>query len=602
MPKLPTLTGGAASREVIETFYGYNHNLKIRDGEMFHTENLTTDYFPTLASRKQRYTRDHTFTRLQAIIGASSWIDNGTVYINANATGLTGLSSTEKQLVRMGSYLCIFPDAKYINLSDATDYGDMGASWSYTGAVSYAMCQQDGTVYTSVTKSATEPVSPSSGDIWIDTEDDTVKEYSAYSQTWIALQTVYTRLDFTTQGQIPAAFKEFDGVEISGLHFDDLNGSKIIYAVGGEANGQTDYLVLIGIQEEPYTEQSASVKVERQIPEMDYVCEAQNRLWGCFYGKQGSEYINEVYCCALGDFRNWSQYLGLSTDSWRASCGSAGSWTGCINYMGTPTFFKNDRIHPITVSPIGAHRLGDIPARGVQRRCHRSLAVVNETLFYKSIDGVMAYQGGMPASVSAALGDTQYSYAAAGVYGKRYFISMKDSISPKVGDGSYHLFCYDAEKGLWIREDATKATQFVVDGDDFLALFETDAISPEYTLAMVAGGTTNPAWVREEPVTWSAETGIQHYEQPDKKYVLRYDIRLFMEKESRVQMFIEYDSSGKWEFAGNVSAGDVMRDSTGSCLVPVRPRRCDHLRLRLDGVGDVKILSIARVLIKGSDR
>jgi hypothetical protein len=35
--------------------------------------------------------------------------------------------------------------------------------------------------------------------------------------------------------------------------------------------------------------------------------------------------------------------------------------------------------------------------------------------------------------------------------------------------------------------------------------------------------------------------------------------------------------------------------------VPVIPRRCDHLRLKLTGTGDVKIYSIARILELGSD-
>ena len=524
----PALKTKGAVREVIDTFAGYNHQLRIRDGEFFQTKNLTTQFYPVFANRPKRgvfaswplQNGSLAFTNLQAIIAKDQlyWVDNGTLYANGTATGLTGLQTIKPtQLVSMGAYICIFPDKKWINTAKLSEYGDMGASWSVTQAsVTYSMCHQDGTVYTSVTKSETEPASPSPGDIWIDEgDDDAVKEYSSYSESWIVLETVYTRVDFTTQGQIPALFQEYDGVEVSGLYYDDLNGSKIIYALGGEENSQNDYIVLVGICGEEYTQTGASISIQRKVPDMDYVCEAQNRLWGCYYGFDGTHALNEIYCCALGDFRNWSQYLGISTDSWRASRGSDGPFTGCINYLGTPTFFKESVIHPVSVSSVGAHQIGDIPARGVQQGSHLSLAVVNETLFYKSRTGVMAYQGGMPADVSEALGDEKYYAAVAGVYGQRYYISMKD------GANAWHFFCYDVGKGLWMHEDDLHAEQFAQVGDELYVQSSNKIYAINGT-----GGTP------ESAVPWIAETGIMHYEQRAKgegyqpvRYVSRFNIR-----------------------------------------------------------------------------
>lgn len=583
----PMLNQRRASREVIDTFLGYNHNLKIQDGELYATKNMSTQQYPLLANRPRRGILDRTFTKLQAIIAKDAlyWVDNGTLYANGNPTGLTGLQTQrETQLVSMGAYICIFPDAKYINTKDLTDFGSMGASWSYSGSASYHMCHQDGEIYTSVTKSATEPSNPSNGDIWIDEGDGNAKEWSVYTETWVILETVYTRVDFTTQGQIPAAFKEFDGVQIGGAHFGDLNGTKILYAVGGEENTENDWIVLIGIQEEPYTEQEAEITIERKIPNMDFVCEAQNRLWGCYYGHNGTETLNEIYCCALGDFKNWEQYLGVSTDSWRASRGSDGPWTGCINYLGSPTFFKEGVIHPVSVSSVGAHQIGDIPARGVQQGSHKSLAIVNETLYYKSLTGVVAYQGGMPADVSAALGDLRYYQAVAGVFGQRYYISMRDEWN------AWHFFCFDAQRGLWMHEDELHAECFAQQGDELY-------VQSANRIIAINGTTGTP----EPTPDWIAETGIQHYEYPDRKYVSRFNIRLNMAKGSRVQLYIEYDSKGPWIFMGDVQAGDVMCDNTNSVTVPVRPRRCDHLRIRLEGVGDVRVFSIARIIEKGSD-
>lgn len=589
----PRLTVSRAPRVVTDTFLGYRHRMKISEGEWYDTENLTTEHFPVLSTRNKRGTLNNTYTDLQAIIAKDAlyWVDNGTLYANGYATGLTGLQTAKPtQLVSMGAYICIFPDKKYYNTMDGADYGSMGTSWSYTGDISYRMCHQDGTVYEHVTKSDTEPEDPENGDVWISTKNGTANEYSVWTQTWTVIETVYTRVGFETTGQLPTGFKEYDGVRIEGLYDDDLNGSKILYAVGGQAeSGSTpavaDYIVIVGIQETAQTE-SGTATISRVVPEMDYVCEAQNRLWGCYYGNDGTQNINEVYCCALGDFRNWEQYLGVSTDSWRASRGSDGKWTGCINYLGTPTFFKENVIHPISVSSVGAHQIGDIPARGVQDGAWRSLAVVNETLYYKARAGVMAYQGGMPAEVGEALGDERYSDAVAGVFGNRYYISMKNAAN------EWNFFCYDVQKGLWMREDNLKAEEFARWGDELYVRSNNQVIC--------LNGTEG---VPESQINWRADTGLIYYEQSMSRYgqqpvryISRFNIKLSMERNAEMRVFIEYDSSGLWTYQQT-----VRLHNTGTVTVPIKPRRCDHMRIRLEGRGAIRIYSIARLMDAGSD-
>ena len=589
MPFYPKLKQGRTTRVMIDAFLGYNHNPKIADGEFYETLNLSNRYYPLLATRQKRGLLNRTFTNLQAVIAKDAlyWVDNGTLYANGYATGLTGLQTErETQLVSMGAYICVFPDKKYINTQDLTDYGSMGADWSYTGSVTYTMCHSDGEYYTNVVKTDTEPEDPDNGEIWIDTVDGNVKEYSAYTQSWVIIETVYTRVDFLSMGQVSSAFKEYDGVEISGLYYDDLNGSKILYAVGGDQNTSYDYVVLVGIQEEQYTQTGATVRISRKVPDMDYVCEAQNRLWGCFYGNDGTQNLNEIYCCALGDFRNWSQYLGVSTDSWRGSRGSDGPFTGCINYLGTPTFFKENVIHPVSVSSVGAHQIDDIPARGVQQGSHKSLAIVNETLYYKARAGIMAYQGGMPVDVGAPLGEERYYSAVAGVFGQNYYISMKDS------SNAWHFFKYDVRKGLWMHEDNLHAEMFARVDDSLYVQYQNKLLD--------INGAQGTA---EDDFEWEAVTGIQYYEQNVRgqgmvpvRYLSHYSIRLNMPLNSTMRIDFEYDSSGIW-----THYADIKLPTTGTATIPVRPRRCDHLRMRLRGKGEMKIYSIARILEQGSD-
>ena len=580
MPQLPSLTPGRVTRLVTEVFSGYDHELRIPDGALYDTLNLSSSDYPLLATRPRRAVKG-TLRDPGGLLSkdALCYVDRGTLYVNGLPTALTGLSSGEKQLVSMGATIVVFPDKRYYNTEDPADFGSLEADFSVTGEISYAPCDSDGNVYTVGAVSAQAPANPVNGDCWLDTSSGTLMLYSASQLSWAAVETVYARLTFPTQGQLPALFRQGDGVEISGLDGDDLNGTKVLYALGGETGRTDDYLVVIGPARAAFSEQG-TVRVRRRVPELDFVCEFQNRLWGCFYGWDGTQTLNEIYCSALGDFRNWRQYRGLATDSWAASVGSDGPWTGAVSYLGHPTFFKEERIHTVTVSPSGAHRLDETVCRGVQRGSHKSLAVVGETLYYKSRSDVCAWQGGFPVSVSAALGGESYSDAVGGVLGNRYYLSMRSE------NGTWSLFTFDIQRGLWYREDGLHARCFAqADGE----LWCVD--SEGRLLAM-----TGKEGEREEELPWAFETGLMGYELPDKKYLSRYDLRLRMVDGGRCALWMEYDSSGEW-----VESGTVAFHGTGTATVPVRPRRCDHLRLRVTGTGEMKLFSIARNLEVGSD-
>jgi hypothetical protein len=59
---------------------------------------------------------------------------------------------------------------------------------------------------------------------------------------------------------------------------------------------------------------------------------------------------------------------------------------------------------------------------------------------------------------------------------------------------------------------------------------------------------------------------------------------------------IEYDSDGVW-----LEQGVIYGQGTDSFVIPVIPQRCDHFRVRLSGMGDIKIYSIAKIIEQGSD-
>ena len=581
----PTLSPSKQTRIVTDVFTGYDHRPRTADGAFYNTENLSSRQYPLLCTRERR----GLVTTLEApggLLGkdALCYVDDGTLYVNGLATAVTGLASGEKQLVSMGAYVLIFPDKVYYNTEDASDHGSMEASYTSIGSVSYAPCRADGSLYSIDTSGDMEPDTPENGALWLDTGDGgmTLRQYSASQACWVEIPEVYTRIGFASQGSVPALFKAYDGVTITGAHYEALNGDKILYALGGAANSTADYIVVVGLIGAGSTETTGSVTVSRSVPTMDFVCEAQNRLWGCRYGNDGTKNLNEIYASALGDFKNFRQYLGLSTDSWTASVGSDGVWTGAVNYLGRPCFFKENRIHQVTVSATGAHRLDEIVCRGVQKGSDKSLQVVGERLYYKSGDGVCVWQGGFPQTVGAALGETAYEKAVAGSVDGRYYLSMQESAS-----GDWSLFCYDTERGVWYREDALHILCFARAGGE---LYAVDAASGALLALKGSVGTA------EASLPWMAETGLLGYQTPDRKYVSRYTLTLRMEEGASVRLWLRYDSTGAWQ-----KSGEVQLSVNGSVTIPIRPRRCDHMQLRIEGEGEVKIRALTRVLETGSD-
>lgn len=580
MGLLPQIAAGNTSRVMTDDFKGYNHNLKIADGEFYDAKNLTTQYYPVLSNRAKRGHKQ-TFTRFQGITSLNdklAYVDDGTLYYDGEPTSITSLTEGEKQLVCTGAYIVVFPDLKYYNTVDPEDSGNICSDLTIENAyLTFRMCNSQGVEYGEAIKSETPPEDPKDGDIWIDTKYNVLKVYTVSTITWTEITNVYTKIIIPPQpeGLRPSDhFKDYDGVTIEGTDYEDLNGTKILYSVGD------NYVVVVGILDNEFTQTGATFHIYQTVPKMDYVVECQNRLWGCYYGIDSEgKTLNEIYCCALGDFRNWHQFLGISTDSYVASVGTEGPWTGAVNYLGYPTFFKENRIHRVAVSPIGAHQINDTPCRGVQAGSSKSLQVINETLYYKSKECICAYQGGFPQDVSTALGDVLYFKATSGAYNNRYYLSMEDA------EGNSNLFVCDLKNGLWMREDDLKVNTFTRIADELYAVSGNELIALR--------GTTGEL---EDRVEWMAETGMMYWEYPDHKYLSRYNVRLQMEKGSRLEMYIEYDSEGYW-----TPAGEILFQGTNTVTIPVRPRRCDHLKMRLVGKGNVKIFSIARVFEMGSD-
>lgn len=583
----PILNASEESRQTIDAFAGYNHNLKIGENEFFDMMNLTSDVAPVLSPRRARGLYKDS-DNVHGLIEKDSlcYVDGSYFVMNEYRVDM-GLSTKEddcpKQLISMGAYVIILPDKKYINTANMNDRGKIEAEFASASDVTYSLCKQDGSTISPDYIQPEEPKDAANTSIWMDTSvtPHSLKQWSSSTGIWTSIATTYIKIQCAGIGK---SFSQYDGVNISIQNGITAETAGQIYALNGAAiiHARDDNsITVVGILDEQTTVEQ-QITISRKMPLMDFVIENDNRLWGCRYGlNRNGEVVNELYACKLGDFKNWECYMGISTDSYAVSLGSDGQFTGAITHAGYPIFFKENCMHKVYGQIPSNFQVQTTACRGVQKGCSRSLAIVNEILYYKSRHAICAYDGSLPTEISSALGDVQYKSAVAGAHGNKYYVSMEDA------GGANTILVYDTSKGMWHKEDGISAVQLCSCRDELYC-----ATADGKIITMLGSG--NPY---EKSFDWMAESGIINASYPERQYLKRISIRLVLEPGSFLSVLVQYDSCGAWECIGSMTGSDLR-----SFTFPVRPRRCDHLRLRLEGSGMAMIFAITKSLSGGSDK
>ncbi len=589
--RLPTLSNRAAQLQTVEAWLGYNHNLQIGSSEFYDMENMTSDFYPVLSPRRKRKTYLAP-QNAQGMIAKDTlcYVDGGDLVGNGYHVDMK-LSTAEKdcpkKMVSMGAYIIIMPDKKWINTMDLTQFGNIEAKFVTSSDVSFTLCDIEGNDYTGYQVGGEEPTEPENSALWMDTSatPHTLKQYSASTGVWASVTSTYVKIFSPGLG---AAFSEYDGVTISGIldeRLQDLNSSLPIWAVG------KDYIVVVGILDTTITQSAAQghVTVERKMPNLDFIIEHENRLWGCRYGVAATgQVVNEIYASKLGDFKNWNCFMGVSTDSYIASCGTDGPWTGAITHLGYPLFFKEGVLHKVYGNYPSNFQIQSTELRGVQRGCSGSLASVNEVLYYKALSGIVAYDGSLPVDVSAAFGTEQYDEAVAGSVNGKYYVSMRSR-----GTGEHVLFVYDTAKRMWHKEDHLQVTAFchcrgelyALTGGKILCLTARDGDEEDFSWSVQTG-----------EIGFRMPSGYRTRSLPGSKYISRMTLRLLLTPGSKLTIRGRYDFEDTWETLGQLQGTRLEHVS-----LPIRPKRCDHMVLRLEGKGDVKVYSLTLHIEEGSE-
>ena len=596
MIQYPGLKAAAPYRQRLEVFKGLNRSFRIGKGEFCELENLTSDDFPVLSTRRKRgkinYAVPDECREMFYIPDAGLFYvvnhreENGQwaeLRLRKSsgeiASTYVELNQEPKQFALMGRKLIIAPDMIAVDIHTLSHEKMEYALAIRSGLIYFQMCREDGTFYGTYEASSVAPADPTDGAYWLDlgAEEECFKQYSATEETWIDVQSTCIRI--WGSGLSNHLFRKDDTVTLSGIGMKDgatnnavlavLNGSHHICAV------DQDSIVVSGVlmgSAAMLCDAASVIRIERSVPVLDFVVESGNRLWGC------AKNTNQIYACKLGDYHNWNCFQGLSTDSWVGNIGTPGEFTGAVAQNGYPVFYKENCKHKVWPSSTSAHQITTVLCDGVEKGSENSIAVLDGTVFYKSKFGVFADDGGGAVEIGQCLGDIPYHHAAAAIHDRKYYLSMQD------GKGESYLFVYDIVKGMWHRESGM-AEKLCAGGKSVYC-----AVGNE--LWDLTGNTGEP----EEAVSWMAVTGDLGLELPEQKYISRLTLRLCLEPGATLEIYAQYDREQVW-----VKLGQVYGKDLHSFSLPVRPRRCDQLRLKLQGKGMCKLYSITETLAKGSE-
>lgn len=525
----PELTQITKSKTNVGIFLGLNETEITQDAEFSDMKNISSDMYPGITCRKKRGDVIATLSNPNGLYWKNGlmFIDGGNLYYKGNQIAM--LSDSRKQMVGMGAYVFILPDKVVYNTNDGT-LTSVEVSWSQSTAVTVA------------------PVSSGS---------------------------TFVKISSTGIGK---NFNRYDAVTISGFthNMDSLNVSKIIQEKGD------DYIVVIAVGSDGSAlsgfTQDSGVMIERSCPDMDFVCEFNNRIWGC------SNKNHEIYASKLGDPLNWNAFEGISTDSYAVSVGSDGDFTGCIPHQGYVVFFKEDYIHTIYGTKPSNFTMDTIQARGPAKGCEMSLCHVDESVFYASRNAICVYEGSTPESISDKL-RINYQTAVAGQYDSKYFISLQDKA------GKWHLYVYDvrtssqAGSRLWYKEDNLQM-QFTTYGEGKLYLIDQDG-----KLRTIYGD-GEESWI-----DWSLVSGSLEEGSLDKKKIHKLQFNIDLVPNAVVELYVRYDNSPQWVMMKSITA-----DERRTYSIPLKLKRAERYQFKLHGIGKFKLFGMSRIVQPGSER
>lgn len=335
----------------------------------------------------------------------------------------------------------------------------------------------------------------------------------------------------------------------------------------------------------PVTYESTA-RFKRVVPDLKRVCVNGNRVYG-IAGK-------DVYVSAAGsalDFYSHGSTDGSDPAILRLD--SDGELTACVAWQGYVVFFKPDRICKLLGTRADSFSLQDRPAVGITARLADTLCEVGGDLYYLAESGVYRYRGQEPERIST-LGDQGVRGGYGGTDGDAYYLALK-----RPGD-LWQQYCFVPERGEWYAEDGMHPICMIRRGG-FLCIQADDG----YIWLASADGRDHACLYHEchvrGDIRATAVLPADYGFQPEGCRLVGVSIRATSKSvlaTPTLEVLADFADAAAGKDAdgtAEVSLGLFSGKMTDRLLkIPVTPRACDAVKLRLALKGDWVIHSVTR--------
>lgn len=323
------------------------------------------------------------------------------------------------------------------------------------------------------------------------------------------------------------------------------------------------------------------------VPGADFISPWNNRI----FGVDGTK----IFASAAGSYVDYDLDTADDFDgnnAWYSATQSGGDFTHICTYGGRPVAFKADMLYEL-YNDKNPFRIKEISRIGTFNGS--SVCEVNSTLFYASKDGIYAYGGSYPRSVSEGFIDKsmldtgRFTGCTAGTYDGRYLVrvpQVNDTVTSNGHIYKHPILAFDTATGTWsvLSVFDYDISYFAECDGKFFAVLDNGEI-----YYMNSGSKDETNWYFETPVITDGAA--------DRKVLEKIQMLIKFHGSGSVKVSVKYDND---EY---VVIGELSK-SHGVHPLYCKVSKSDHAvrYIKFDCVGDIEILTFEQFLSQGGDR
>lgn len=572
--RLPYLNNISTSNVYATRFGGINKSDGTPLGEWEELNNMDFSRYPALKSRAPRE-----FNILDQSLTGCIYKNDGWCYTVPEGIYIGGtlypldMSEGEKRLLSMGAYIIILPDFIVCDTAqDPPEFRYFNGSEQSEEKMVGDLREANAIDYDNLDYSYNAPLAVYKKLLYFIVEegDPMLDKFTVGMKVKVTWNTYNYVLNGSTSDH---NYEKSEYMTIKSIvHGEKNEGTVFLGKVGlffdVEAFPDTDYFYTedipninhLGINRSWHRDAVMSLSVPEDL---EYMVEHNNRLWAC------SSKNHAIYCSKLGDPSSWGDYQGISTDSWAATVGSDGDFTGSAVHNGRVLFFKEDCVHVIYGTKPANFTLTTVHLRGVKKGSADSLCISNGLLYYKAPEGIFSYNGTTAQKADIPLGENITLSASACADDRKIYMMASDG----------RAWVYDCTHGCWNCEDCEGAQRgFAVNGSLYMLKYGEDTKA-----LMRLSGEEGMAFC-EDKVGFCAETGWINGENAAMSCFSKIRLSVGIDGDpTKVKFCVKAKYLDGEEWRTEYSYDGTNPPASRVFVIPIIPMRSQKIKLRIEG-------------------